>query len=700
MRIIPGIPPGDLVLGGERRTKRHIFIMLLLFATAQYRHHPQASRFDSTAAKHLLYEQKAEQRQERLTASWGWQVRALSTSTCTAASTMESYQQGAGGSLTSTYYPCVDIVDYDFYTGDGSTIATLNEAAIRHLSNPLFNIIPSSCKEAIKRAICARIFRKCPSGWETASSSGASTSSSLIAGRRTKYSKGIAAEGSEGGAQIAPPVIREEAGSLLDDMPVEQTGESSSRAFFASAVSITPLQSQSSLPYQRACRSVCDDVTITCAGLLQIFDTGDSWLDQNVLNCTGRLSAAELASYGFTGWGQSNLPYIYDQKAYNNTAASAGGSCHLPSAAVIIADAVETYVGLLNSSTATKNIMITSGSSGYEDPVAYAACAGISTQVYIPAEGISPYLLSGSSISGGANPLGRPFAYQNATELALRSFFASLPSWLGGKCYTSLRRLMCAALMPAATTSTLREVIYSSSSLAASNGGVQRALWDLLVSGFNSSSSEDNASSYEIALPSYPDESLCTDFQTHCGGPLSDLWMSGTLAGKEATRLQRLLNRTCTQYSASGTTSSTVGQLKLSDATISYISSRVSSASTNSFSATVNLTSPTRNMSSAAGGDALSQLKEWGSCPHGYVIPDDPDHTHNKWMAGTQCAQACRYRYATVVTKRIYRGCSVLVLCNTMIEEWNAHLYCCLLPFVHTSGPRIPLRRPIKSSIR
>jgi subtilisin family serine protease len=171
---------------------------------------------------------------------------------------------------------------------------------------------------------------------------------------------------------------------------------------------------------------------------------------------------------------------------------------------------------------------------------------------------------------------------------------------------------------------------------------VKGALWDLLISGFNSSSSEYNASSYGIVLPSYPDESLCTDFQEHCSGPLSDLWMSGTLAGKEATRLQRLLNRTCAQYPASGETSSTVGQLKLSDATISYISERAS-ASTNSFSTTLNLTSPTRNISSSAGGDALSQLKEWGSCPHGYVIPDDPDHTHNKWMAGTQCALACRY---------------------------------------------------------
>ena len=48
-------------------------------------------------------------------------------------------------------------------------------------------------------------------------------------------------------------------------------------------------------------------------------------------------------------------------------------------------------------------------------------------------------------------------------------------------------------------------------------------------------------------------------------------------------------------------------------------------------------------------GDAAAiAIEAWRSsftpsCPHGFVIPDDPLHPRNVRIEGTACAQACRY---------------------------------------------------------
>jgi hypothetical protein len=106
---------------------------------------------------------------------------------------------------------------------------------------------------------------------------------------------------------------------------------------------------------------------------------------------------------------------------------------------VSVAAPTERYLHTRSRSTGSS----TSSSSSF-NYLADGACAGIVTELYVPAAG---YTAFPGSAALGVGALSAPYAYQNASESAIREVLSLLPPWLSGGCFASVRRLLCGTLM-------------------------------------------------------------------------------------------------------------------------------------------------------------------------------------------------------------------------------------------------------------
>jgi hypothetical protein len=281
-------------------------------------------------------------------------------------------------------------------------------------------------------------------------------------------------------------------------------------------------------------------------------------------------------------------------------------------------------------------------------------------------------------------------------EKALTRKISRLPAWLSSDCFSAILRYYCsttylrpekkALQIDVNVTSRTWSYAYTTGEGSIHGDDKNLADSDISVARFN----------FTFYAPSYPHRSVCDDYVAKCSTAVELLSSLNKYKSKDPSVLPATLDALpdCTEVvQQSQTTSSsqssgmvyddgmvstgysgevahclfpsanqTVLNLNL---TIEYRNGSKTTASGSSAqsgaaagesavlwsigpSAIPVATSPNKLMSTntaaaAVGTRTKSAADEYVTeCPQGYVVPDDPTHPRNKWLAGTGCAEACR----------------------------------------------------------
>jgi hypothetical protein len=571
---------------------------------------------------------------------------------CLGYENLQQFIPSSSESYYSSAYHCEDVVDYDFFLPSSMNLTSMNNVASGYLSVPGYAILPNKCQTALKKSICASIYQKCPSGFRLNDTSTWSTRSILV-----------------GSFSSATPSKNTSTTNTSSSGPVSNSSSLRQEYHYVNV----------SLPYELTCTSVCDEMNAQCFGFLKLFDYAVDGLDA-LVNCSSRrnisdeysnalllstssLSSSLFAASSMSATNYSDAQYYIAEYPLTYDSSNNPALCNSVPADAVVAAATETYL----HANANK--------------ISQVACAGIfgeDDRVYIPAAGAS---LVPGSLSLGVPPFSRPYEYQNASELAIKAVLLTLPFWLSGQCFASVRRLLCSSLFLSPQTLVLRDGILD----AATSQGIEKAdaesfleqlFRDYSTTSATSSTSTSTSPSnsplsanYTLTLPSLPDRSLCLNFHSTCGGDMSSLWWES----EQYPLLWRLVTRQCdalVQVDPTATAGSSSGlevslypvggerhavlrlQARiaslLSAASVSStISSSSSSKDTISFDLFTNGSTASLQSKSSSefngAGDAIS-LSQWQTqCPHGFVVPEgDPTHPGIEWMPGTGCATNCR----------------------------------------------------------
>ena len=226
--------------------------------------------------------------------------------------------------------------------------------------------------------------------------------------------------------------------------------------------------STSGLPYKRPCSSICAAIARDCHGLLSLYKYNS--LIHHIANCSSTTyystSTPPLATY-YSSSAVGTLMGTYDKS-------NASSKCNVgPTTKFNAAGSVETY----------------SQSDG--------VCSGIATELYV---------FPGNLFNSSLSPIAEQYVVQNATERKLFQIFSSVPDWVSDKCFLSLRKYFCGIYMPAAVQTTSRRVL--------SAAGINTTAVSMVVG--------SRPLDYRITLPSYPDISVCEEYESNCG-KLADL---------------------------------------------------------------------------------------------------------------------------------------------------------------------------------
>lgn len=231
--------------------------------------------------------------------------------------------------MEQLFSTCGNAVPYSFYLPANTSLTALDATAKAILGNPGLAVLPNACQVAMKKTVCAKIYLRCHDN-------------------------------------------------------VTLTNQATFNYNIYSDLNLTI-----PLPFQRPCKSLCDDVNTKCLGLLSLLGVNS--------NCSARAD--------YSGGSASLLPYQYDQRP-NSDRCNA-----MTVSSFSIGSSKEVYI---------------SGSSG--------ACYGIVDEVYIPPS---------SSLSSSLAPLLPPYVIQSIIEAQLKASFDALPAWMSENCHLALKKYFC-----------------------------------------------------------------------------------------------------------------------------------------------------------------------------------------------------------------------------------------------------------------
>ena len=216
-----------------------------------------------------------------------------------------------------------------------------------------------------------------------------------------------------------------------------------------------------SLPFQRPCRSVCDNVNAACLGILELIG-----LPQN---CSTRMdySRGTLAAPIYEAFPTLPLPFKYD--ASNDI-----HKCNSMEADVLVASSNEMYLKA-------------------DDPS--GACYGITTELYVP---------PANSLSSAFAPMQGPYVVQSMLEMQLSSSLNNLPVFLSSECHLAIKKYFCSSYMLSPSQQSIAKAFETS---------LPEALLSTL---FASGELHADFFSYSATLPSYPHHAVCQEYASAC----------------------------------------------------------------------------------------------------------------------------------------------------------------------------------------
>lgn len=258
------------------------------------------------------------------------------------------------------------------------------------------------------------------------------------------------------------------------------------------------------------------------------------------------------AKFDYSGGMIPYLPFQYDSSNESTI-------CNAMPAATSVQSTSEPYIG---------------GADG--------VCYGIVDDVYVPPAN----MLSASFV-----PFQPPYVVQTMIEYQLTSSLSALPPWLSTECHLALKKYFCGSYFLKPETKVLRQVLqYNSMSF---------------LSAYLTSEQLD----YSFALPSYPHENICTEYQTQCGEFIASAGISALVPNCSAKSSGIL------SYPSSNQTITSLMFMNMFD---------------------IHFTTAPNMME--ASSDSTYETK----CPHGFVVPDEPDDPLVSWITGSGCAVGCR----------------------------------------------------------
>jgi hypothetical protein len=421
---------------------------------------------------------------------------------------------------------CSRVVDYDFLLPSTHDLNYLNEQALGKLNTTALSVLPNACIIDVMRVACAMVYRKCPSGIDTTN--------------QQTWNYDIYSD---------------------INLPVP-------------------------MPFQRPCRSVCDDLNRHCYGMLALF--------------AGQLFDCSSDRFDYSGGivSVNPQPLQFDQ-------ADDVTVCNDVSAAFEVSEGSETYI--FQSSTASRKPSFLAAAADddvADDSDSTGFCDGITTELWVP-----------PAANVDLAPLQDPYIVQDTIENKLLNVSDKLRVYLSSECRFAIRKLVCGSvyLLPQAVNvgALLADHNISTTAMAAylnSIGGNFTELMD-----------------HTFYVPSFPNRSVCTDFQTAC-----------PLVVAQSVNSSSLLSSTCTDDDTSAmgpmlfpSRTQVVGHVNL------HWDNETNEFSNTTFTALALYSEP-NDMSDAVDSEDYSP-----SCPSGYVIPERPDDSAVKWVSGTACAVSC-----------------------------------------------------------
>ena len=216
------------------------------------------------------------------------------------------------------------------------------------------------------------------------------------------------------------------------------------------------------VPFQRPCLEVCERVSSTCLGLMELIGIRQNCSAQ--IDYSGGTLNALYAAYPYLP-----LPYQYDPS--NNES-----RCNAMNSSFVVAGTKEPYLKA-------------------NDPSGF--CYGITTELYVP---------PGSSVSPALGPMQPPYVVQSIIEDMLTKSFSALPVWLSQKCHSALKKYVCTSSLLAPSAQSLTAVLR--------NNGLDDVMQARLV---HDGIIRAELLSYSFFLPSYPHRSICLEYAASCG---------------------------------------------------------------------------------------------------------------------------------------------------------------------------------------
>ena len=276
------------------------------------------------------------------------------------------------------------------------------------------------------------------------------------------------------------------------------------------------------------------------------------------------------------------------------------------------------------------------------------ACRGLVSDVYIPHATYNASTQSYQLTSSEA------FVYQTELEKRLRTLFDQLPPWLDEDCYIWTRKFVCASHLQRAEAQTVRSVLMKNG--LGSDASISRltTLWQSPP--YNMTSSQTslllNTTWY---APSYAYRGMCEGYVDSCSPFLQRLSTAASprllslyaslgdgLGLDMCEAVEAIENVTIVGSSGVSSIARDAALRRARYPSTAQVVAQLNGLAGPEDYAALNITTdeyiPTwTNAAVDAWREAFAT-----SCPHGFVVPDDPNHARNVWIEGTGCAQACR----------------------------------------------------------
>jgi hypothetical protein len=423
-------------------------------------------------------------------------------------------------------YVCSRVVDYNFLLPSTYTLSALNAEAVKKLNNSALQVLPNQCVVNLMRLACSLIYRKCPSGV------------SAYDQQTWNY-------------------------DIYSDVSV-----------------LVPV------PFQRPCRSVCDDLNDSCLGMLALF--------------TGQFFQCGSDRFDYSGGAitVSPQPYKFDQSNDDTV-------CNKVPASFAVSSSKETYNGDSSAVASVKSFAIASSNTG--------VCAGITTDLYVPAASTLDLA-----------PLQSPGKVQAAIESKLANISSALKVFLTPDCRFAIKKMVCGSsfLSP--------QAIHMKNLLIASNVNTT-ALKQFMVTKAGLSTSNFTAFlDYTFFVPSFPNRSICVDYKNAC-----PLIAQKAVAENSST----VLAATCTDDDV---TAAGYQEFPVKDQVLGHVPlhwDNYTNAYSNITLTYLALISEPNNMTDASESEANASYEPM--CPSGYVVPEDPTDPGVMNVTGTACAISC-----------------------------------------------------------